>query len=132
MSYGVLALALTLVGGTYTWWAYHRRGLATGLRGAALTLVPAAAYLTDTLRMVTRIGEAIGDWATRLVFSPSVWIGVIIAGVAVLLFGASRLVERRSGALSPASGRVVKQRGAPAIDDDLADIEALLRKRGIT
>jgi len=135
VSYGVLALALTLVGGTYTWWAFQHRGLGAALRGAGFTLLPAAAYLTDTLRMVTRIGDAIGDWATGLVFSPSVWLGIVVAGMAVLLVGAGRVAERRVGPARPAKQLGSPKsggKGAPAIDDDLAEIEALLRKRGIT
>lgn len=145
-SYGVLTLALTLVGGTYAWWAFQRHGLGPALRGAGLALLPAAAYLTDTLRMVTRIGDAIGDWATGLVLSPSVWLGISVAALGALLFGVGHALERRrspksespdalrirerSGKKRP--GETRSTRGAPAIDDDLAEIEALLRKRGIT
>lgn len=145
VAWAALALSLTLVGGTYTYFAYQRRGLAAGLRGAALTLLPLAAYLTDTLRMFTRIGQAVGDWATGLVFSPVVWLGVIVAGLSVLLFGASRVVERRgpdsTGKASTKAPkrerRAVEQSSPPAsttspVDDDLAEIEAILRKRGIS
>ena len=148
VAWAALALSLTLVGGTYTYFAYQRRGLAAGLRGAALTLLPLAAYLTDTLRMFTRIGQAVGDWATGLVFSPVVWLGVIVAGMSVLLFGASRLVERRSPGStgspgsSPAKAPKRERRAleksttdappASPVDDDLAEIEAILRKRGIS
>ena len=41
-----LALALTIVGGLYTWRAYRRRGLAAGMRGAGLTLLVPAAWLS--------------------------------------------------------------------------------------
>lgn len=144
VTWGVLTVALTLLGGIWTWYAYQRRGLAAALKGAGITLLPLAAYFTKTLRMFTRIGDAIADWATSLVFSPLVWLGVIITGVAAVLFGAGRMLEQRSGAPQP-RGKKPKfkkqrealapgspQRGEPAIDDDLADIEALLRKRGIT
>ncbi len=151
VAWGALALSLTLIGGTYTYFAYHRRGLAAGLRGAALTLLPLAAYLTDTLRMFTRIADAAADWATGLVFSPLVWLGVIVAGLSVLLFGASRVVERRSPdrphrqdgpdksagpvGKAPKRERRAVEKSAPAsapLDDDLAEIEAILRKRGIS
>ena len=95
VSYGALALAISLVAATATWLAYRKRGLAAGLKGAGLTLLPIAAYLTRTLRLVGEIGTAIGNWAVHLVFSPVVWIGIVIAGVAVALFGAGRVLEAR-------------------------------------
>jgi hypothetical protein len=148
VSYGALALALSLVAATYTWFAYQRRGLGAGLKGAGLTLLPIAAYLTRTLRMLAEVADAIGDWAVRLVFSPVVWVGVILAGVAVQHDGDGRVVEARGGAAPVKSPRKPKQRGneqlpaspgaatagrspAPA-DDEFADIEALLKNRGIT
>lgn len=151
VAWGALALSLTLVGGIYTYVAYQRRGLAAGLRGAALTMLPLAAYLTDTLRMFTRIGDAVGDWATGLAFSPAVWLGVIVTGLSVLLFGAARVVDRRRPAAveapgagssrrarraversSDATGPTAPAAPAPPVDDDLAEIEAILRKRGIS
>ena len=139
VAWGVLTLGLTALAGTYTWFAYQRRGLAAGMRGAAITLLPLAAYLTKTLKMFTRIADAVADWATSLVFSPVVWLGVILAGVSVVLFVVSGMIAARSrppekvrkgkaGKELPAS-----RRGEPAVaDDDMADIEAILRDRGIT
>ncbi|MCD4535036.1 hypothetical protein LRP67_13160 [Nocardioides sp. cx-169] len=140
VTWAALALVLTALGAVWTWFAYRRRGLPAALKAAGLTLLPLAAYLTKTLKMLTRIGDAVADWATSLVFSPLVWAGVVVAGLAVVLFGAGRALERRSGGRqaprrdarrevppSPGAGA----RAKPAIDDDLAEIEALLRKRGI-
>ncbi|WP_345272450.1 hypothetical protein [Nocardioides nanhaiensis] len=139
------------MGGLLTWVAYRRWGLAAGLKGAGLSLLPLAAYLTDTLRMATRIGDAVVDWATALVFSPSVWAGVVVAGLGVVLFVIGRGMQARGRgttprprAAAPAAaapdqreplprGRGKAGRAEPAVgDDDLADIEALLKKRGIT
>lgn len=152
-TWAALALTLTVLGAVWTWHAFRKRGVASGLRGAGLTLLPAAAYLTDTLRMFTRIGTAVGDWVTGLVLSPSVWAGIIVAGVSVVLLVVSGILRDREraravgGASAPAGavrrgeaaepGRGARGKGEPAIggaggDDDLADIEALLRKRGIT
>lgn len=140
VGFGALALALTLVGGTYTWWAYRHRGLAPALRGAALTLLPPAFWLTDTLRMLTRVVDAVGDWATGLVFDVTTWLGVVLAGVSVLLLGASRFVDRRRGGREAAAPdaadplavrRAGKAEPAIADDDDLAEVEAILRRRGI-
>lgn len=146
------ALTLTLTGlmAVATWFLYQRRGVGAGLKGAALTLLPLAAYLTDTLRMFTRIVTALGDWATGLVFSPTVWIGIVLTGVAGLLYAAGRAVEmrrqprprpsRRSRKLdaateapAPAVGtRPAKGGRSDSADEELDEIEALLRKRGIT
>lgn len=143
-AWGALALTLTLLGGIYTWYAYQRRGLSAGLRGAGFTLLPVAAWLTDTLRLLTRIGDAVGDWAVRLVFSPTLWAGVILGGVAIVLFVVSGLMSKRGigtkpktsrrGAASP-TAELAKSDRTPSgglIDDEMAEIEALLRKRGIT
>lgn len=144
MTWGALTLALTLVGGIWTWYAYQRRGLPAALKGAAITLLPLAAYLTKSLQMLTRILDAVGDWATTLVFSPFVWLGVITAGVAAVLFGTGRALEARRGPApkavrGKASRRSKARRGGSEVepvrgaeDDDLAEIEALLRKRGIS
>lgn len=144
VTWAALTLSLTAVCGIYTWFAFRRRGLAAGLKGAGITVLPLAAYLTNTLQMFTRIGDAVVDWAAGLVFSPTVWLGVILAGTGVLLYGAGRLLDRRRRgdrepgrrASEPAgdlpAGRPSRTEPIVDDDDDLADIEAILRKRGIT
>jgi hypothetical protein len=143
VTWGAFALTLTLLGGIWTWLAFRRRGLASGLRGAAFTLLPAAAWLTHTLELLTNIVGAVGDWATSLVFNPFTWIGIMLAGVSVLLFGVSSFLssrqlggrpDRRELGPGKAAGKAAGEsgRGTPALDDDLAEIEALLRKRGIS
>lgn len=137
-TWAALTLTLTVLGAVWTWHAFRRRGLASGLRGAGLMLLPVAAYLTDTLRMFTRIVTAVGDWATGLVLSPVVWAGIAVAGVAVVLLVVAGLVRDRERA----RGVVQESRsakGEPAIggtegggNDEMAEIEALLRKRGIS
>lgn len=145
-AWGALALALTLLGGIYTWSAYQRRGLAAGLRGAGFTLIPVAAWLTDTLRLLTRIGDAVGDWAVRLAFSPSLWAGLVLGGLSVVLFVVSGFLTKRGVGTKPGSSRKSKDPApqsteltpAPGrssgalIDDEMAEIEAILRKRGIS
>ncbi|WP_435741291.1 hypothetical protein [Nocardioides sp. SYSU DS0663] len=141
-TWAALAVTLTLLGAVWTWHAFRRRGTAAGLRGAGLTLLPVAAYLTDTLEMFTRIGTAVGDWVAGLALSPRVWAGIAVAGVAVALLVVSGLLRdrERSRALGkgpaaspPAAG---PERGEPAIgsggDEEMAEIEALLRRRGIS
>lgn len=146
VTWGALALALTVVGGLYTWWAFTRRGLTPGLRGVALTLLPLAAWLTGTLKMFTQIANAVGRWATSLVFSPVVWLGTTAAGVSIALFLLARMIDSHRGVTPAAAGRGKKRvkpsgdakslppqgkTGPAPADDEFADIEAMLRKRGI-
>lgn len=140
-SWAALTLSLTVLGGIWTWYAFRRRGLASGIRGIGLTLLPLAAYLTNTLRMFTRIVDAVGDWITTLVLSPRVWVGIVVAGVAVVAFVVARALEARAGGRpavregrrTPTKAVGPGDRSAPASgDDEFADIEALLRKRGIS
>jgi hypothetical protein len=134
VAWGALALSLTLLGGIWTWFAYRRRGFAAGLRGAAFTLLPLAAYLTKTLQMLGEVGDAVADWATSLVFSPQVWLGIVIAGIAgVLLVVSGWLAGRRDDTPKQVRGKKTEAVESSAIvDDDMADIEAILRKRGIS
>ncbi|WP_082534181.1 hypothetical protein [Marmoricola sp. Leaf446] len=91
-----LALTLTVVGAVLSWVAFRRRGAAAGLRGLAWTLLPVAAWLTGTLRLAVAIVEDVVRWATRLVLSPTVWAGIVVAGVAVLLFVVSGAMRSRA------------------------------------
>lgn len=144
VAWGALTLSLTVLGALYTVHAYRRRGLVPAMRGAGLTLLPLAALLTGTLRMFTRMADAVADWATSLVFSPAVWLGVVVAGVAVVLLGAAKVADARGLGGRPGQGVPQEQAGRQAprrsrelppsepVDDDLAEIEAILRKRGIS
>lgn len=149
-----LAAVLTAIGAIWTVVAYRTRGVAAAVRGAGLTLLAPAAYLTGTLELAGEIAVDVGDWARGLVFSPVVWTGIALAGAGVLLVllggalaakgvgtaprataprqvdaGAERRAapptERRAAAPPPAAGRA-------SGDDDLDDIEAILRRRGIS
>jgi hypothetical protein len=148
VTWGALTLTLTAIGAVWTWFAFRRRGAAAGLRGAAFTLLPPAAFLTGTLEMFTEIGGSVADWATHLVLSPIVWLGIVLAGVSGVLFVVSGRLRARQGGDAKARRDLAAGRSAgagrgselgtsepksePAIDDDMAEIEAILRKRGIT
>ncbi|WP_210440840.1 hypothetical protein [Nocardioides xinjiangensis] len=153
-TWAALTAALTVAGAIWTWIAFRRRGAANGLRALGFTLLPAAAWLTGTLEMVVEIAGSVTDWATGLVFDVRTWAGVGLAGLALVLWvvsgfirdrqlargqaaGAGRrarrgeaLPEASSTRTRPASGPTGATPG-PAVDDEMADIEALLRKRGI-
>jgi len=146
VTWQALTLVLTLMGGGWTWYAFRNRGISAGVRGAALTLLPPAAYLTGTLEAGVRIVDVVADWGAGLVFSPSVWFGMVLLGIsATLFFVANLLGARGKGDTEAAPERKPKKkagppelasppagRGKPVIDDDLAEIEAILKKRGIS
>ena len=90
-----LCAGLTGIGLVASWFALRRRGLGSGLRGAAWSLLPLAAYLTGSIQMFWKIGTAIGDFATHLVLSPKVWSGVGVAVLAAVLFVVSAPIKRR-------------------------------------
>jgi hypothetical protein len=157
-----LCAGLTGLGLVASWVALRRRGVGAGLRGAAWSLLPLAAYLTGAVEMLWRIGTAIADWVGGFVFSPRVWLGVIVTVLAGLLFMISgalrRRAPRRSGSQVGATGRrsvgsgaagqqTAGERGtlerAPAgraaaakgkaeADDEFAEVEEILRRRGIS
>ena len=146
VTWAALTAVLTALGAAWTWYAFRHRGAASGLRGAGLTLLPPAAWMTGTLEMFTEIGSSVADWATHLVLSPIVWAGIVLAGLSVLLLGGSAMLRERqregggspreprsaTGAEErPALGRTAR-RDEPVIDEDLADLEAILKRRGIT
>jgi hypothetical protein len=135
-----ISLVITLLGLFGSWRAARRRGLASGMRGAAWSLVPMAAYLTGFTK-----------WVTGLVFSPVKWAGVAVLGLAAVLYVVSGVMLRRGAgtaaveagegaeaadrAAAPAAGRAkgaVERRQAADVDPDLAEIENILRKRGIS
>ena len=87
---------LTGLGLVLSYLAMRRRGIGSGLRGAAWSLLPLAAYLTGAVEMFWKIGTAIGDFATGFVFSARVWSGIAVTGAAALLFFVSGGLRRRS------------------------------------
>jgi hypothetical protein len=146
-TWAALTAALTVAGAIWTWIAFRRRGAAGGLRALGFTLLPAAAWLTGTLEMVVEIAGSVTDWATGLVFDIFTWAGVGLAGLAVVLLIVSGIIRDRQlaraqstgspgaaeeptsrGALPPSAG---PRKGRSPIDDEMADIEAMLKKRGI-
>ena len=116
---------LTGLGLVLSYIAMRRRGLGAGLRGAAWSLLPLAAYLTGAIEMFWKMGAAIGDFAKGFVFSAQVWAGIAVAGLAVVLFVVSgplrrrgqdkrqdeKAVGTRTGAAAP--GRELSTRTAP-------------------
>jgi hypothetical protein len=128
---------LTLVGLVLTVPVARRRGPRAAVRLAAWALVPTALWLTGLIRLLETLVETSVSFAVGLVFSPLVWAGVgLFAVTAVLLVVARRLPGRPVPA---PTDREVRGRGKhPAasgrqqVDAEMAEIEELLRRRGIT
>jgi hypothetical protein len=137
---------LTILGLIISWVVWRRRGAAAGLRWVAVSLLPLAAYLTHAVKMLWQIGSAIGSFATSFIFSPQVWSGVALTGLAIVLFVVSGTMRRGraskpdAGADGPAArpagapaGKALKpaKGKAPAVDDDLGDVADILRRHNI-
>lgn len=144
-TWGAFACVLSALAGVLTYLAWQRRGARALVRGAAWTILPIAAWLTGTLRLVTEVLGDVGDWAAGLVFSPTVWLGICLAGVSAVLFGASSVLRRRSAPAEAVGGRKRGRalpprktvRGAGGADraggvEGMDEIDAILRKHGIS
>ena len=105
VSWGALALALTVGSGLYTWLRGRRLGTASFVRWSGITLLPLAAYLTHTLLLLGRIATAVTLWAGGFVWNPRVWLGLVLAIVALGLIGVSTRLG--AGAAPRRVGRVL-------------------------
>jgi hypothetical protein len=112
---------LTGLGLVLSYLVMRRRGIGSGLRGAAWSLLPIAAYLTGSIEMFWKMGIAIGDFAKGFVFSPRVWSGIALAGLAVVLLVVSGPLRRR---------RVAGGQGKPAAESGSAAAGTLPVARG--
>ncbi|MFC9974431.1 hypothetical protein ACFVH6_26355 [Spirillospora sp. NPDC127200] len=137
-----VSLGITLLGLVISWGVYRRRGAASGLRGASWSLVPLAATMTGAT-----------EFFMDLAFSPVKWAGVTVAGLAVLLYLTSGGMLARRAAVPEGEGgrrraaregkgdgagkgeaggrKAVERRQAAPVDPELAEIEEILRNRGI-
>jgi hypothetical protein len=173
-----LALGLTILGLVLSYLTYRRRGLRPAMMGTAWSLLPIAAYLTGAIEMLWQIGVAIGKFGTGFAFSPKVWAGIGVTGLAFALFlAAGGRTRRRASREARKAARAEREKGeaegsaapsalgratstpgtqvlpterqrvpversaatsakgsrksAVADDDDMKDIEDILRKRGL-
>jgi hypothetical protein len=151
---------VTGVGLVASYLVYRRRGFASGLRGVGWSLLPMAAYLTQSVQTLWDMGVKLVDFASGFVFSPERWAGIALVGVALVAFVGSGLMRRtrpakdgarrdravrgtpkasrasagKTGAPTQAIERQSTRKSAalPNDDDDFSEIEKILRNRGIS
>ena len=155
-----LCVGLTLVGVVVALFAFRRGKRGRALQGLALALAPVGLYFTGLLRLVWDAVVALVRWATGNVFDLGAWVGFGVLALAIVLWVVGGVLARRSRraakaappapATSAGQGQVTTGRAAagkapaarsgpsrqqaaaaPAQDDDMAEIEALLKSRGI-
>jgi len=153
---------LTAVGLIGSWFALRRRGPRAAARWVAWSLLPIALYLVGILQVLWRFGVAIGDFFGALAFSPKVWSGLILAGIALVLFvvtgglrGRSRRRQEKAerdtkdtkalSAAPPAAASAAgmpsrqaapvpakRKGGAAPADEDFDEVASILRRHGIS
>jgi hypothetical protein len=136
-----LCVGLTLLGIIATGVAWRRGNRGRVVQGVGLALAPIALYFSGLLRLLWNGIVAVGTWASTLIFSPAIWFGMALLGLCLVLWVVGGIVARRSGprakAVSGKSSAVAvpaKSRSAqkqPPVDEEMAEIEALLKSRGI-
>jgi hypothetical protein len=144
-----LCVGLTLLGVIATGIAWRRGNKGRVIQGIGLALAPIALYFSGLLRLLWDAIVAFGTWASKIILSPAVWIGLSLLGLCVVLWVVGGLIARRStnakskevSAESTASALPAKKgsgktsgktrQSEPPIDEEMAEIEALLKSRGI-
>ena len=141
-----LCVGLTLLGVIVTGVAWRRRRTGRVIQGLGLALAPLALYLTGLMRLLWDGVVAVTEWASQVILSPTIWTGFGLLALCLVLWVVGGVVARRTAnrpaakpverssaanrrAVAP-SGRAQPQQ-QPPVDDDMAEIEALLKSRGI-
>jgi len=144
---GPVCIAVTAVGLALSALAWRRKGLRSGIRGVAWSLLPAAAWLTHALGLLGHLVAAIVQFGAQFALSPKTWLGVIFVGVSAVLFLVSggipmlqrgrrreKLGRRKDDSAAPraAATPARQQTAISAGDDDLGDVKDILKRHGIT
>jgi len=153
-----LCVGLTLLGVIATGIAWRRGNKGRVVQGVGLALAPIALYFSGLLRLLWDAIVAVGNWASKIILSPAVWFGLSLLALCLVLWVVGGIVARRSPTAKSKSKAVAKADGkqqslpgqsaktqsaraqstsgkaaknAPPVDDEMAEIEALLKSRGI-
>jgi hypothetical protein len=156
-----LCIGLALIGVIVAGVAWRRGSRGRVVQGIGLALAPIALYFTGLLRLIWDGAVALVGWASSIIFSPTMWFGISLLGLCVVLWVVGGLLTRRStgkkssAPAASAGGRPAVGTGssttaktlpktpakktapkgkAPAqeVDPELAEIEAILKNRGIS
>lgn len=144
-----IAIAVIFVALAVLLWLRDRRGAA--LRSFAVSCAVLGLYLAGLVDLLWRAGTAVVGWARDLVLDTPAWIGIALLALTVLcwIIG-GRLMTRRirkiadGTYISPARKKANHQpvtagparttdqnRAGDQNDDDLDDVEDILKSRGI-
>lgn len=154
-----VAGALTLVGLVLTVLLWRRRGPGAGMRMLGVSLLPGAIVLVGLQGVLKELWNALFRFATNLLFSPQIWVGVGMGVVAVLcILTGNRLTVRKlkevgstttvSGSKPAVAGGATSKSGTPAKQvaakrdssknpteptglEGMDDIDEILKRRGI-
>jgi hypothetical protein len=140
-----LCVGLTLLGVIATGIAWRRGNKGRVIQGIGIALAPIALYFSGLLRLLWDAIVAFGTWASKIILSPAVWFGLSLLGLCVVLWVVGGLIARRSpsskskavsaestaNALPAKKGARKARQSEPPIDEEMAEIEALLKSRGI-
>jgi hypothetical protein len=149
-----VAGALTLVGLVLTVLLWRRRGAGAGMRMLGVSFLPGAIVLVGLQGVLKELWKSLVRFATGLLFSPQIWVGVGMAVIAVLciLIG-NRLTVRKlkevggtttvSGTKPAVTGGAKAKSGSPAKQvaaknpreptglEGMEDVDEILKRRGI-
>jgi hypothetical protein len=140
-----LCVGLTLLGVIATGIAWRRGNKGRVIQGIGIALAPIALYFSGLLRLLWDAIVAFGTWASKIILSPAVWFGLSLLVLCVVLWVVGGLIARRSpsskskavsaestaNALPAKKGARKARQSEPPIDEEMAEIEALLKSRGI-
>jgi hypothetical protein len=158
---GAICVIVTALGLVWSYRIWRKDGVSRGLRAIAWSLLPLAAYLVSAVGLIGRLVNAIVIFGGSVVFSPKTYAGVIVVALSVVLFlvsGGLPLAKERKArkerkaakAAARAEREAGRQQAAPAgrqskaveqrkpgakvpagDDDDMSDIQEILKRRGI-
>ncbi len=142
------AAGLTVIGLVLTVLLWRRRGAGSGLKVLGVSLFPMAVVLIGLQGILRELWNAVWNFASGLLFSPQIWIGLGLGvlGVLAIILG-NRLIVRRlkattdgSAGTSATTGTTsdrkqvapkTQQPGSSTGLEGMDDIEEILKRRGI-